>query len=133
MIPRSIGVVTLFQRDLEVAKEFYTRVFGRPPDYADEDVANFNFDNLIVHLEKESAAPDLIGPVALARQDAGARVMLVLWVDDADAACVELAERGVTLINGPKDRPWGVRTACFADPGGHIWEIGQDLDPQPAT
>ena len=24
-----------------------------------------------------------------------------------------------------RDRPWGVRTASFADPGGHIWEIAQ--------
>ena len=37
--------------------------------------------------------------------------------------CAELARRGVELINGPMDRPWGVRTACFADPAGHIWEI----------
>jgi uncharacterized glyoxalase superfamily protein PhnB len=21
------------------------------------------------------------------------------------------------------DRPWGIRTASFRDPGGHIWEI----------
>jgi uncharacterized glyoxalase superfamily protein PhnB len=21
------------------------------------------------------------------------------------------------------DRPWGIRTAAFRDPGGHIWEI----------
>jgi uncharacterized glyoxalase superfamily protein PhnB len=25
------------------------------------------------------------------------------------------------------DRPWGIRTACFADPSGHIWEIAADL------
>jgi uncharacterized glyoxalase superfamily protein PhnB len=23
------------------------------------------------------------------------------------------------------DRPWGIRTASFRDPGGHIWEIAQ--------
>ena len=32
---------------------------------------------------------------------------------------------GNTLINGPIDRPWGIRTACFADPAGHIWEIAK--------
>ena len=31
------------------------------------------------------------------------------------------------LLNGPVNRPWGVRTASFADPGGHIWEIAQEL------
>jgi catechol 2,3-dioxygenase-like lactoylglutathione lyase family enzyme len=42
-----------------------------------------------------------------------------------DAACAELAERGVQLLNGPLDRPWGVPTASFRDPGGHIWEIAK--------
>jgi lactoylglutathione lyase len=31
----------------------------------------------------------------------------------------------VQLLNGPMDRPWGVRTASFRDPGGHIWEIAK--------
>ena len=41
--------------------------------------------------------------------------------------CAELAARGVTLLNGPMDRPWGIRTASFTDPSGHIWEIAGDL------
>ena len=44
-----------------------------------------------------------------------------------DAVCAELARRGVQLLNGPMDRPWGIRTASFTDPAGHIWEIAQDL------
>jgi catechol 2,3-dioxygenase-like lactoylglutathione lyase family enzyme len=48
-------------------------------------------------------------------------------VDDADAACAALVERGVTLLNGPIDRPWGVRTAAFADPDGHLWEVAEPL------
>ena len=30
---------------------------------------------------------------------------------------------GVEFLNGPVDRPWGIRTASFRDPGGHVWEI----------
>jgi uncharacterized glyoxalase superfamily protein PhnB len=25
------------------------------------------------------------------------------------------------------DRPWGVRTAAFADPEGHVWEVAADI------
>ncbi|MET9063251.1 VOC family protein [Streptomyces antibioticus] len=57
--------------------------------------------------------------------DAGSRVQFTLPVDDVDAMCKELTSRGVTLLNGPMDRPWGIRTASFKDPGGHIWEIAQ--------
>ena len=51
-------------------------------------------------------------------------------MDDVDAACTELAQSGVTLLNEPADRPWGMRTASFSDPAGHVWEIAQDLDQE---
>ena len=59
----------------------------------------------------------------MARGDAGSRQLFTIDVDDVDAMCRELEGRGVRLLNGPVDRPWGVRTAAFMDPGGHIWEI----------
>jgi uncharacterized glyoxalase superfamily protein PhnB len=52
-------------------------------------------------------------------------MQLTLTVEDVDATCAELASRGVELLNGPIDRPWGIRTASFADPSGHIWEIAR--------
>ena len=44
-----------------------------------------------------------------------------------DAVWSELAGREVELLSGPADRPWGMRTVTFADPGGHIWEIAQEI------
>src|SRR5206468_12511116 len=32
-----------------------------------------------------------------------------------------------SLLNGPIDRPWGMRTAAFADPDGHIWEVAAKI------
>lgn len=48
---------------------------------------------------------------------------ITLAVDDGDAMGKELSVRGGTLPNGPTDRPWGIRTAGFRAPGGHIREI----------
>jgi uncharacterized glyoxalase superfamily protein PhnB len=59
----------------------------------------------------------------VAAPDGGVRFQFTLGVDDVDAKSKELQERGVELLNGPVDRPWGIRTASFRDPGGHIWEI----------
>lgn len=53
--------------------------------------------------------------------------LLTNAVPDVDAVCEELKRRGVEFLNGPIDRPWGVRTAAFADPGGHAWEIAQPI------
>jgi uncharacterized glyoxalase superfamily protein PhnB len=44
-----------------------------------------------------------------------------------DAVCAEIASRGVHPLSGPANREWGMRTATFADPAGHIWEIAQEL------
>jgi uncharacterized glyoxalase superfamily protein PhnB len=58
----------------------------------------------------------------------GSRFQLTLEVEDVDAMSAELASKGVALLNGPMDRPWGVRTASFMDPAGHIWEIARRLE-----
>jgi catechol 2,3-dioxygenase-like lactoylglutathione lyase family enzyme len=124
---RSVGAITLFVEDLQRAKSFYRDVFDLPVVWEDESSAVFKLDNTVINLLDVSAAPELIEPAAVAGPEAGSRFMLSIWVDDADAVCAELERRGVTLLNGPIDRAWGKRTASFTDPGGHIWEIAQDI------
>jgi catechol 2,3-dioxygenase-like lactoylglutathione lyase family enzyme len=121
--PKGIAAITLFVEDLPAAKQFYRSVFGLPVMFEDDDSTVFNFGNTIVNLLKTSAALGLIEPAAVASPEAGARMQFTIEVDDVDAMCAELASRGVELLNGPMDRPWGIRTASFRDPGGHIWEI----------
>lgn len=123
--PGGISAITLFVDDLEAAKRFYGEVFGLPVVFEDDDSTVFDFGNTIINLLKTTAAGDLIEPGPVASRDAGSRLQLTIEVDDVDAMCDELAARGVVLLNGPIDRPWGLRTASFADPGGHIWEIAQ--------
>ena len=123
--PRGIGAITLFVEDLEATKRFYQEVYGLPITFADDDSAVFDFGNTIINLLKTTAALELIEPAVVASREAGSRLQLTIQVDDVDAMCVELATRGVELLNGPMDRPWGVRTASFSDPGGHVWEIAK--------
>ena len=123
--PSAIGAITLFVEDLEAAKQFYREVFGLPVTYEDDNSAVFTFENTLINLLKTTAAVALIEPAAVASRDAGARVQFTIEVEDVDATCAELANRGVELLNGPIDRPWGIRTASFRDPGGHIWEIAR--------
>ena len=42
--------------------------------------------------------------MAVASPSAGSRFLLTIWVDDIDAACAELADQEVGLLNGPVDR-----------------------------
>ncbi len=128
--PRSIDAITLFVEDLEQSKLFYREVFGLSVFFEDENSAVFKFENTLINLLKIPAARDLIKPAVVAGRDAGSRFQFTIPVDDVDAACAELATRGVGLLNGPMDRPWGIRTASFTDPDGHIWEFAQAL-PRP--
>jgi len=123
----SVGAITLFVGDSQQSKAFYQRAFDLSPIYEDENSVVFKFDNTIINLLNDSEAGELIAPAAVAAGDAGARFQFSIWVDDAEAVCRELAARGVDLLNGPIDRAWGMRTATFADPDGHIWEIAQQL------
>ncbi|MDF1479376.1 VOC family protein [Leifsonia sp. H3M29-4] len=118
-----ISAITLFAEDLETTKRFYVEVFGLPVHYEDDASAVFQLPNTLINLLDAREAPVLIEPVPVASPDAGARIQLTITVDDVDATCRLLAERGVTLVNGPIDRPWGIRTAAFRDPAGHVWEI----------
>lgn len=124
---KSVGAITMFVADRDRAKSFYERVFDAESVYEDDQSAAFKFDNMIVNLLAASEAPDLIGPASVAGPDAGSRFQLTIGVNDVDAVCDELARRGVELLNGPVDRPWGMRTAAFADPDGHIWEVAAEI------
>lgn len=121
--PGGIAAITLFADDLEAARRFYQDAFRLPVVHEDEDSAVFRFGETLVNLLRATEAPSLVAPAEVAPAEAGVRFQFTLAVDDVDRMCKELESRGVELLNGPMDRPWGIRTASFRDPGGHIWEI----------
>jgi catechol 2,3-dioxygenase-like lactoylglutathione lyase family enzyme len=123
--PGGIAAITLFAEDLGAARRFYEDVFRLPVVFEDEDSAVFRFGDTLVNLLAAGQAPSLVEPAPVAPAESGARFQLTLEVDDVDAMCAELEARGVQFLNGPMDRPWGVRTASFRDPAGHIWEIAR--------
>ena len=123
--PGPISAITLFVEDLDAARRFYKEVFGLPITYEDENSAVFTFGETMINLLKISEAPELIGPAKVAGPESGSRMQFTIEVDDVDAMCAELTGNGVELLNGPMDRPWGIRTAAFRDPAGHIWEIAK--------
>jgi len=126
-LPTSLGAITLFVDDVTRAKGFYQDVFDLSPIYEDESAAAFKFGDTIVNLLARPAAHELIEPATVAEPASGSSFQLTIWVEDTDALVSELGSRGVELLNGPIDREWGVRTASFTDPDGHIWEIAQEL------
>ena len=126
---RNVGAITLFVEEPQRSKEFYERVFGATTIYEDDNAAAFAFDNVVLNtLRHRTAESDgLIAPAAVAGPGAAATVLLSVGVEDTDAVCSDLADLGVELLNGPVDRPWGLRTAAFSDPDGHVWELAAKI------
>jgi catechol 2,3-dioxygenase-like lactoylglutathione lyase family enzyme len=118
-----IGANTLFVADLEAAKAFYAKAFAAEPMFEDDDSAVFQLGDTLLNLLRARAVPELIEPAAAAEAAAGARLVFTVEVDDVDARAEWLTAAGVTLLNGPMDRPWGPRTASFQDLDGYVWEI----------
>jgi catechol 2,3-dioxygenase-like lactoylglutathione lyase family enzyme len=126
-LPASLGAITLFVDGHERSKAFYADVFGIEPVYEDESSVVFKLDGTLLNLLDRTSADSLIGPAPVAAAGAGESLQLTIWVEDTDATAVELAKRGIELLNGPLDREWGMRTATFRDPDGYVWEIAADI------
>lgn len=124
---KEIGAITLFVEDLDRSVAFYQDVFDLPVMHKDDDGAMFRFAETFVFLTKSSAAHKMIAPATVGSPGAGPRFVFAIIVDDVDAVSVELDRKGVPRINGPDDRPWGMRTLNFRDPDGYVWEIAQQL------
>jgi catechol 2,3-dioxygenase-like lactoylglutathione lyase family enzyme len=122
---KQIFALNLIVGDLERSKTFYREVFGLSPLDEEKDFALFRFTDVFIALRHD---PDHQAPpgevLGLAQMGVG---QFAIVVQDVDAVAAELEEHGVTLISGPADRDWGMRTITFADPAGYTWGIAQDL------
>lgn len=123
-----IEVVTLFVDDLASTGHFYTDVFGLEVVYQDDVSMLVKLGQLMLNLLHREQAPELVEPATVANSTAGVRALFTIRVADVDSVCADLKRHGVHLLNGPIDRPWGRRTAAFADPAGNVWEVAQLLD-----
>jgi lactoylglutathione lyase len=124
---KEIGAITLFVEDPERSKAFYQDFFDLQPLLDSATDTMFRLGNTMLFLTKSSEAPRMIAPAEAGRPGNGPRHVFAIIVDDVDAVCAELREKGIALLNGPQDRPWGMRTANVADPDGYVWEIATEL------
>ena len=122
-----IEVITLFVEDLATSRGFYVGTFGLEIVFEDEVSAVMGLGATMLNLLQAAEAPPLVEPAAVAAAASGCRLIFTIKVKDVDAVCADLGRHGVPLLNGPTDRPWGRRTAAFADPDGHVWEVAQEI------
>ena len=127
-----VGAVILFVEDLQRSRAFYHGVLGLDVQFEDADSVGFKIEGMaFIVLQVDRARVQLQGePTATPRTAATA--FLTTFTEDADALHADLVRRGIGFFQEPADQPWGMRTAYFKDPDGHVWEIAQPVEqPEP--
>jgi lactoylglutathione lyase len=121
-VPR-LGHVIVYVSDLAASVAFYRDVAGLEHRFTDAGYAEFGTGATRFALYERRRAEWLTGQAV--RPGPAAEIVLV--VEDVDAVAAALRARGVALLGGPVDRPWGHRTVHVADPDGFVVEFAQEI------
>jgi len=128
MWSRGLFAITIYADDLAASRKFYGEMLQMQEIFTNHDSVVYQMGSACLNVLMRENAPELVAPLSIAPSSAGSRSLLTVMVDDVDAAHAALLARGVVFLNGPMDRPWGMRTAAFADPSGHCWELAQKIN-----
>jgi catechol 2,3-dioxygenase-like lactoylglutathione lyase family enzyme len=136
MQPR-IHVITLAVDDLERALTFYRDGLG----FESPGIVGTEFVGDDANPGGAAAMFDLDGGLILSlygrsdlAKDAGIEVgtpssgefsigHLVASREEVDGVLAQAVAAGAVSLGEPHDRPWGIYSAYFRDPDGHLWEI----------
>ncbi|BAS28136.1 VOC family protein [Limnochorda pilosa] len=108
---QGVEYVTLFVTDLERSVRFYHDLLELPVVQRSPHFVLLDAGNLRLGLHRGDGVPER------------PPVNLHFVVDDVDQAYEALRRKGLPFHKGPKDQPWGVRSATTADPDGFVVEI----------
>jgi lactoylglutathione lyase len=123
-----IGAVILFVEDIARSRAFYHEVLGLEVHFEDDNSVGFKVEGLaFIVLQVDRARVQLQGE-STATPRAGATAFLTTFTEEVDRLYHELVGRGINFFQPPTNQPWGVRTAYFKDPDGHVWELAGSID-----
>jgi catechol 2,3-dioxygenase-like lactoylglutathione lyase family enzyme len=131
-----IHVVTLAVDDLERAVAFYRALGLVTPGIVGTEfigdehnpggaAAMFELDGglILSVFGRGDLAKDAEIPVGSATSGAFSLGHLVSSRHAVEATLKEAVAAGAEALAGPHERPWGIYSAYFRDPDGHLWEI----------
>ncbi len=122
---RSIDYTVIFARQMAAMREFYGKTLGFPlhrelsPRWVEFRVGS-TLLALTEHGARFDDPPPPVGVLSL-------RLAFRVAPGEVERCAEVLRERGVTIISGPTDQPFGHRTLFFRDPDGNVLEIYAEI------
>jgi lactoylglutathione lyase len=125
------GLVNLYTRDIGAGLHFYRDLLGfketfRAPAEGVPEHVELQLDGFTVGLGTVEAAKRVHDVEAVPGSPA---MVLVVWTDDVDGACQELAAAGVPVVQAPHNTGNNNRNALLRDPDGNLVEIVAKVPP----
>jgi lactoylglutathione lyase len=122
---RSLDYTVIFARQMSAMREFYGTTLGFPlhrelgPQWVEYRVGS----NILALTARGLMFDDPTPPIGELSLQLAFRV-----APSEVVACGNmLEERGVSIISGPTNQPWGHRTLFFRDPDGNVLEIFAEI------
>lgn len=122
---RSLDYTVIFARQMPALREFYGTTLGFPlhkelgPQWVEYRVGS----TILALTERGMVFDDPAPPIGALSLQLAFRVA----PGEVATCAATLAARGVHIISGPTDQPWGHRTLFFRDPDGNVLEIYAEI------
>ncbi len=126
---RSIDYTVIYARQMPEMRAFYGTTLGFPlhrelsPRWLEFRVGS----NLLALTQHGGRFNDPALPVGALSLQLAFRVA----PSEVASCAAVLQERGVAIISGPTDQPFGHRTLFFRDPDGNVLEIYAEIESPP--
>ncbi len=124
---RGIGL-NILVRDVRRECAFLTAVFGLSPQRVSDDFAIVRYGDAVfqIHADRTYHSNPLLGllPETPPR---GAGVEIRLYDTDPDEAARRAVRAGETVLQGPTDKPHGLREAYILCENGYAWVASRPL------
>ena len=124
-----LAQVRLLVTDFAACYRFYAEVLGLKPQPGAAEGPYEKFSPVIgsagIALQDRAMMAQVLGE--LGELVTGHRSLVVLRVDDLDAYCEQIADRGAVLLHGPAPMTDRMRVAHLKDPEGNVVELQEWL------
>ena len=124
-------MIGIFVSDLKKMVTFYRDVLGIAIDWDGKGpYAEFKHEGIRFSMFERKELPKLLGQTPDYPTKLNGTFELALNVgakENVDSKFREILSNGGTEIYPPRDEPWKMRSAMFADPEGNMIEIASDF------